>query len=171
VSGAISIETPASPRSLDEVRGLLRNFLQWQRGRNAQNAQQLEQYFDAAEYEEEVRALPGEYAAPGGALLLARVDGEAAGCVALRRLDERACEMKRMFVQPRFQRLGLGRMLGAAVIQAGRAAGYALMRLDTSVRQTEAQALYAQLGFARIAPYYDMPPEVRDWLVFMELAL
>lgn len=167
----VTVETPSTPRALDEVRELLRGFLQWQRGRNAGNTLQLEQYFDATEYEQEVRGLPGEYALPDGALLLARVDGAAAGCVALRRLDAGACEMKRMFVDPRYQRLGLGRALGAAIIDAGREAGYALMRLDTSVRQVEAQALYASLGFRRIGPYYDMPQEVRDWLVFMERQL
>lgn len=167
----VSIETPATPRALDEVRDLLRAFLRWQQGRNAGNTQQLEHYFDAASYEEEVRSLPGEYAAPEGALLLARIDGEAAGCVGLRRLDAGACEMKRMFIYPRFQGLGLGRALGAAIIDAGRAAGYAMMRLDTSVRQVEAQALYASLGFTRIPPYYDLPPAVRDWLVFMERSL
>ena len=61
--------------------------------------------------------------------------------------------------------------LGEAIIRDARAAGYAIMRLDTSWRQQEAQALYSKLGFQRIDPYYDCPPALKDWLVFFELSL
>jgi putative acetyltransferase len=79
--------------------------------------------------------------------------------------------MKRMFVHPRFHGKGLGRALGNAIVQAAKSAGYSVMRLDTSVRQMEAQRLYVSLGFRRIDPYYELPSAVRDWLVFMELTL
>jgi GNAT superfamily N-acetyltransferase len=131
----------------------------------------IDGYFDATAFEEELRTLPGKYAPPDGALLLASVDGEPAGCVALRRIDAQSCEMKRMFLYPRFQGRGIGRAPGESIILAGRAAGYSQMRLDTSFRQTEAQSRYQKLGFRRIDPYYDLPTALRDWLVFMELAL
>ena len=131
----------------------------------------IDDYFDADAFERELRSLPGKYTPPEGALLLACVDGEAAGCVALRRIDAQACEMKRMFLYPRFHGQGIGRALGELIIHIGKAAGYSVMRLDTSVRQTEAQALYEGLGFQRIEPYYELPGGLRDWLVFMELSL
>lgn len=79
--------------------------------------------------------------------------------------------MKRMFVYPEFHGKGAGRALAEAVITKARDLGYSSMVLDTSFRQAEAQALYGRLGFDVIPPYYDLPEELRDWLVFMELRL
>jgi len=149
----------------------MRAFVGWHRERHVQDAHLIDAYFDAGAFEKELAMLPGEYAPPSGALLLAYCEGAAAGCVALRRIDSAACEMKRMFVYPQLHGKGVGRALGAAVVSEAKSAGYSVMRLDTSVRQMEAQHLYASLGFRRIDPYYELPAEVRDWLVFMELAL
>lgn len=147
----------------------MRAFLAWHRERHVQDTRLINAYFDAGAFEEELAMLPGAYAPPSGALLLAYCEGAAAGCVALRRIDSAACEMKRMFVYPQFHGKGVGRALGAAIIREAKDSGYSVMRLDTSVRQMEAQHLYAGLGFRRVDPYYELPPEVRDWLVFMEL--
>lgn len=149
----------------------MRAFVTWHRERHAQDRELIDAYFDAPAFEEELATLPGDYARPDGALLLASDEGTAAGCVALRRLDAASCEMKRMFVYARFHGKGIGRALGEAVVREARTAGYAAMRLDTSVRQVEAQRLYASLGFRRIEPYHELAPALRAWLVFMELAL
>jgi putative acetyltransferase len=167
----VDIFTPRTAEQLNQVRALMRTFVAWHRERHVQDAHLIDAYFDASAFEDELAALPGDYTAPEGALLLAYCDGAPAGCVALRRLDAAACEMKRMFVYPRFHGHGLGRAMGEAIIREASSAGYSVMRLDTSVRQVEAQQLYAKLGFRRIAPYYELAPEVRSWLVFMELAL
>lgn len=167
----VEVLVPNSPEQLDQVRDLIRAFVAWHRERHVEDLRLIDDYFDADAFEQELRTLPGEYAPPKGALLLACVDGEPAGCVALRRVDAQACEMKRMFIYPRFQGQGIGRALGESIIHAGKAAGYRVMRLDTSVRQSEAQALYQKLGFRRIEPYYELPSALRDWLVFMELSL
>jgi ribosomal protein S18 acetylase RimI-like enzyme len=101
----------------------------------------------------ELEALPFPYAAPRGALLIAHVDDAVAGCVALKPLDAHKAEMKRLYVRPQFRSLGLGKQLVEAVIHAARAAGYSELRLDTLASMASAQALYARLGFAEIAPY------------------
>jgi putative acetyltransferase len=114
------------------------------------------QNFDA-----EIRGLPGAYAQPGGVLLLAQVNGTAAGCVALRALPEadytNACEMKRLYVQPGFRQFGLGRALAQQVIEWAAQAGYSCMLLDTLHDMEAARGLYASLGFEEIPPYYFNP--------------
>jgi GNAT superfamily N-acetyltransferase len=131
----------------------------------------IDEYFDKNEFEEELASLPGKYTPPDGQLFLAHYDDQPAGCVALRRIDTQICEMKRMFLSPQYLGKGIGMRLGEAIIRDARAGGYAIMRLDTSWRQQEAQALYSKLGFQRIDPYYDCPPALKDWLVFFELRL
>jgi putative acetyltransferase len=167
----IEIRTASGPRDLDDVRSLMRAFVAWHRERHADDLELIDRYFDEAAFEEELAALPGKYAPPDGALLLALLDGRAAGCVALRRIDATSCEMKRMFVYPASHGKGVGRALAEAVIDEGRRLAYATMLLDTSIHQAEAQALYRRCGFRDIEPYYELPPDLRDWLVFMELPL
>jgi GNAT superfamily N-acetyltransferase len=162
---------PTTTEQLDQVRALMRGFIAWHRERHQQDLALIDSYFDAAAFEAELAGLPGKYAPPGGSLLLAVVDGQPAGCVALRRIDAARCEMKRMFVYPMFHGQGIGRALAEAVIRDARAIGYGTMLLDTSIRQAEAQALYRRLGFRDIPPYYDLPDDLRNWLVFMELPL
>ena len=114
------------------------------------------QHFDA-----ELAALPGEYAAPAGALLLARVDGQLAGCGALRALPDadypNACEMKRLFVRPEWRRFGLGRQLAQQLLDLGTQAGYSHMLLDTLDDMEAAREMYTALGFEEIPPYYFNP--------------
>ena len=123
-------------------------------------------------FEEELARLPGEYAPWSGMLLLGLIDDQAAGCVALHRIghtpDEEGdneifaeldlCEMKRLYVRPRFRGLGLGRGLVEAILKCAAAIGYRRMRLDTVPSEMgRAVEMYQKLGFAEIAPYRDNP--------------
>ncbi len=119
-------------------------------------------------FDGELAALPGAYGPPGGRLFLASVDGRLAGGVGLRPLQADISEMKRLYVRPEFQGLGLGRRLAEATIEAAREIGYRRMRLDTISTMTAAQALYRSLGFTEIPPYYDNPIE---GVVYFELKL
>jgi putative acetyltransferase len=101
----------------------------------------------------ELAALPSPYEPPDGALLVAQVGGNVAGCVALRRLDGHTGEMKRLYVRPSFRGLGLAKRFIAGVILAAREAGYTELRLDTLPSMASAQRLYRQLGFTEIPPY------------------
>ena len=110
---------------------------------------------------DELAQLPGEYASPRGALYTVCVDGELAGCCAMRPLDavdySNACEMKRLYVRPAYRRLRLGRMLAEAILDAARMADYDCILLDTLDDMESARALYEELGFEEIPPYYYNP--------------
>jgi carbonic anhydrase len=121
-------------------------------------------------FEKELAELPGGYAPPEGRLLLVILNGEIAGCVALRKInDDRTCEMKRLYVRPKFRGKGIGKASVIKLIEEARALGYARMRLDTLPSQmSEAIKVYRLLGFREIEPYYHNPVE---GAMFMELTL
>ncbi len=107
--------------------------------------------------EEEVANLPGEYAPPEGRLFLALLDGQPAGCVALRQLSSAICEMKRMWVRPQFRGKKIGHALAERVVNDARQIGYRKMVLDTIDTMAEAMAIYRSLGFKSVQPYYYNP--------------
>ncbi len=144
------IVTPDTPEALEDVRAIFREYAA------SLNVDLCFQGFD-----DELATLPGDYAEPRGALLLARVDSQIAGCCALRPLDSadypNACEMKRLFVRTAFRGLGLGRQLAEAIMDAARVAGYDHVLLDTLDDMEAARTLYEDLGFVDIPPYYHNP--------------
>lgn len=146
-----------SKARVDVARNLFREY-----------AASLDVDLEFQDFARELRDLPGEYAPPEGCLLLA-FDGELpAGCIALRKLDQETCEMKRLFVRSQFRGTGLGKRLAQAIINRGRQIGYRWMRLDTLPSMQAAASLYDSLGFREIPPYrYNPVPGTK----FMELDL
>jgi putative acetyltransferase len=116
----------------------------------------------------EVAGLPGEYAPPSGAFLLAHAAGAAAGCVALRPYGPGTCELRRLYVRPALRGTGLGRNLTLAAIAAARARAYERVRLNSLPTMERARAIYAELGFREIPPYREM---LIPGAMFLELTL
>jgi ribosomal protein S18 acetylase RimI-like enzyme len=146
----IAIASAHAGSELDAIRVLFREYAQ------SLNMDLCFQNFDA-----ELAGLPGDYAAPRGSLLLATVDGAFAGCCALRPLDgvdyANACEMKRLYVRPKYRGLGLGRLLAGEILDQARQSDFACVLLDTLNEMEAARALYDDLGFEEIPPYYFNP--------------
>lgn len=109
------------------------------------------------DFDAELAGLPGAYAPSRGRLLLAAEEGQPAGCVAVRPLAPRVCEMKRLYVRPAFRARGLGRGLAERIIEEARAIGYDRMLLDTVPQMQVAQKLYEQLGFRDVPMYTENP--------------
>jgi putative acetyltransferase len=141
-SGSVSVRAADSPADQEVVLQLFREY-----------ASRLGFSLDFQDFEGELRQFPGDYAPPRGALLLAELDGVAAGCVGLRPLDLGTCEMKRLYVRPSCRGRGVGRRLAERLIEEARSKGYHSMRLDTVPAMNEAIALYRSLGFSEIPPY------------------
>jgi ribosomal protein S18 acetylase RimI-like enzyme len=108
-------------------------------------------------FDEELRTLPGEYGTPRGRLILCRLDGTTAGCIALKPLGGEICEMKRLFVRPEFRGRHVGFALATYIIEEAKRLGYGAMLLDTIASMHRAMALYRSLGFREIPPYYKNP--------------
>ena len=147
---SVIVHNPAGPEALVIVRTLFEEY-----------AASLSVDLCFQNFREELAELPGEYAPPRGALLLALVDGVPAGCCALRPIDStdypNAAEMKRLFVRKAFRSFGLGRQLSEGILDAARQAGYTSVLLDTLDDMESARALYEDLGFEEIPPYYHNP--------------
>ena len=149
----MTITKVQAPDKIDEVRHLFREY---------------EQFLDVdlcfQNFEEELAGLPGKYAPPHGALFIAVEGRHAAGCVALRKLEDGICEMKRLYVRSQYRGRGLGRILAKRVIEEAIELDYMIMRLDTLDKLKEAMKLYETLGFKRRSSYYDNPlPGVVYW--------
>jgi len=107
--------------------------------------------------DKEVTELPGAYAPPYGRLLLAAGGKQIAGCVALKKVDDHICEMKRLYVRSEFRGQGLGKKLAMSIENEARQIGYQQLRLDTLPSMTEAILLYRSLGFEEIPAYRELP--------------
>lgn len=160
-----------SEAQLQQVRALSRGYILWLAD------------FDKALgiYDPEVNAtygyvgdeveLPGEYAAPDGFLLLALVDGQPAGCVALKRHSTSVGEMRMLFVPQAFQGQRVGKGLVLALLDEAKKLGCSSLRLETSPLMASAYRLYSALGFQEIPPYHDVEPSLKDIEIFMEKSL
>ena len=153
MSTKIRIVRAQSPHQIDEVRRLFREYEQF-----------LGVDLCFQSFEEELAGLPGKYGPPDGVLLMAMDGRQSAGCVALRKVEDGVCEMKRLYLKPQYRGRGLGRRLAERIVSEAVTLDYRVMRLDTLDKLKEAMGLYEAMGFRRREPYYGNPlPGVVYW--------
>lgn len=115
-------------------------------------------------FKEELKSLPGKYQEPEGCIILASVEDAPAGCVALRKINNEICEMKRLYVRSQFRSLGLGKQLTNLIVEKARELGYEYLRLDTLPSMKIAQEMYREMDFYEIEPYIYNPVEGTRYL-------
>lgn len=142
---------------IEEIKQLFREY-----------AEGLPIALDFQDFEEELNKLPGKYGPPDGVLILAYLEEKEVGCIALRKISEEICEMKRLYVKREYRSLGIGRVLVKILIKEAKHLDYKFMRLDTIPSLKKAQNLYESFGFYDIEPYVYNPTEGAR---FMELDL
>jgi ribosomal protein S18 acetylase RimI-like enzyme len=160
----VQVETPDHVRA---VRKLLVDYLSWATTLAAASG-------DAPTFQgldDELAGLPGIYAPPAGRLLLAFLDGEPAGCVALMPHDPTSGELKRLYVDPAFRGHQIGWHLVEALLKQARAAGYRRVVLDSHISMKGAHSIYHAHGFADVKTPDDFPAALKPFVVFMECDL
>jgi len=164
----IRIAQATTPAEIDRTRDLLREYTRWAMESFESNATTAPTFQNL---ERELANLPGAYAPPDGRLFLAELDGEPAGCIALRRHDGTSGEVKRLYVKPGLRGHRIGGRLVSALIDAAREIGYRRLVLDSHRSMTGAHALYQQAGFQVVETPAAFPEHLKPVVVFMEMTL
>jgi len=163
----LTIAHASTPEDVQEIQALLREYTAWVFTLSAHSHQAPT--FQGLE--EELATLPGMYGLPTGRLLLARHDGRAAGCIALKGHTTTTAELKRLYVRPGFRGAKIGWQLVTALVDEARKIGYRRIILDSHMSMTTAHAIYEAAGFRRVNPPGDFPEALKAVVVFMEMDL
>jgi carbonic anhydrase len=163
----LTIVHVVAPADVRDIQELLREYATWTFTLEAGS----ERAPTFQGFEKELAGLPGSYAPPMGCLLLARDDGAAAGCIALRRHDATTGEVKRLYLRPGFRGKNIGRQLVAALVAEARTLGYRRLILDSHISMTKAHELYAAAGFRKVDAPLEFPEALKPVVVFMEMLL
>jgi ribosomal protein S18 acetylase RimI-like enzyme len=158
ITDPIKINKALENNDIEEIKLLFREYMAELKG--------IDLSFQG--FENELNSLPGYYSAPNGCLLIARFNETVAGCIALRKITDEICEMKRLFVKPEFRNYKIGKLLIDGIILEATSIGYQEMYLDSLPTMSKAIKLYESLGFQRINPYYFNPIE---GTIYMSLKL
>ena len=163
----VLIQHVRGQQEVDAVKELIREFTTWV----VPLTEHIKSVPAFNDLESELATLPGAFVPPDGRLLLAECDGQAAGCVALKRIDPETCELTRLYVKPDFRDQGIGWQLVDAAISEARRSRYKQMILNCHASMTRAQGIYGVVGFQQIAPPKGFPAELAKEVIFMEFDL
>ena len=148
----------------DEIKSLFTEYTEYL----VENDIEFKKYLEIQKYDNEIENLEDKYGMPWGRLYIAFYENQVAGCIALRKLNETECEMKRLYVKPEFRNKGIAKMLVEKVISDSKEIGYSSMLLDTLPFLQTAIKMYKKIGFYEIGCYNDSP---LDNTIYMKLDL
>lgn len=152
-----------------QTQSLIRQFVKWHYTRHAEYKFLLDSYFDEKEFEEGLSNISRDFSGKNGKIFLAKADNNYVGCILLKHMTKESCEMKRLFVTPAYHGCGIGTALVKFFLNEAKHLEYKEVFLDTGPNSKEAQKIYENLGFNKIAPYYDLDEKMSNWLIFMKL--
>lgn len=169
----IEIIPTQSGTPLNQFIALAQEYVTWMIAEIRQQYPELDinEFASEHDYDNMHKKFPGEHTPPDGCLFVAYSDSKPCGCIALARLTSTICEMRTLFVQPKFRSLGIGKHLAQTSIHESQKLGCSHMRLDTLKFMTKAQTLYRSFGFYDIEPYRDMSPALKQYICFLECKL
>lgn len=153
----IELIHPSHPKEISEVKKLIQEY-----------GQSLKINLSLQDFKKELNELPGKYSAPRGTLIMVKVNGKSAGCVALKEMNQDSCEMKRLYVRNEFRGQGIGKLMVTQLIKEAKELKYTYMNLDTLPGMLRAQEIYKSYGFYDVNPYVYNPV---DGVRYMELKL
>jgi len=159
----VEVRVVRSPREIADAANLMQGLVDANKTLYSDDLNTIEEYYRGSWFFDEEPKVPREYRPPQGDVLVAYLKGEAAGTVAIYRMDNEHCELKSMFVSPEHRKNGVAAALCDAVISLARTQGYRFVRLTTGVRQLAARRLYQKLGFQMVMPWDIDPPEGYDY--------
>lgn len=159
----MNIVEARSQTEFDDAAALMRGLYEANKSLYNDDLQTIENYYRGSWFFENTPRIPTEYCPPQGDVLVAYMDGKAAGTVAIYRMDDSHCELKSMFVEPQFRSIGVASALCKRVIELAVAQGYGTVRLTTGERQLPARHLYERLGFKSVTPWDANPPKGYDY--------
>lgn len=159
----MKIQTVRSSSEVADAAKLMRNLVDANKVLYSDDQETIEEYYQGSWFFEREPEVPPEYRPPQGDILVAYMDGNPAGTVAIYKSDSNHCELKSMFVAPEHRKSGVAAALCDSVIKLAKAQGYRTVRLTTGVRQLAARRLYEKLGFEMVAPWDSDPTEGYDY--------
>ena len=148
----------------DEIKSLFTEYTEYL----VENDIEFKKYLEIQKYDNEIENPEDKYGVPWGRLYIAFYENQVAGCIALRKLNDTQCEMKRLYVKPEFRNKGIAKMLVEKVISDSKEIGYSSMLLDTLPFLQTAIKMYKKIGFYEIGCYNDSP---LDNTIYMKLDL
>lgn len=164
----ITIRSAVSEEDADAVRQLCRDYVTWQIKMFPELRAAIEAYFEPVEWERTLADLPRIHARPKGDMLLGLVDDVPLGCIMYHEMSPGIAEIKRLYVDEKARGVGLGKLLIVEAQDGVRRDGYSKIRLDGATFLDSAMKLYLKLGFRIVEPFFEVPPELADIVVFME---
>ncbi len=166
----VEIKPVSTETQFQQLGQLMTEYIAWDAQETANLGLDVKEFLDFY-YGNDSESGLDDFSPPQGCLLIATLEDHPVGCIGFRRLEDKVCELKRLYIRPEYRGKHIGRHLGETLIEQARRSGYKIIRLETATFMLGAHKLYQRLGFKVCEPYYEIPESLRKFAFFMELSL